>query len=170
MVFKRLFDNFEQVFWIIMQVLMKILCVIDFFIFIFNGPSLPKKNMKREKTKSWKNETKILFAHIQCQNGDQTLNNYYISFATIFIITFCFVCRNPNIGFATKCEIQRPMRSKIRLVVKHTLTNGRNYKGWSLMTPKCTITLGVAFLKKLWMFRALVGKVKKHQIEPPKHR
>jgi hypothetical protein len=32
MVLKGLFDNFEQVFSITMQVLMKILCVIDFLI------------------------------------------------------------------------------------------------------------------------------------------
>lgn len=29
--------------------------------FIFNGPSLPRKNMKREKVRSWENEIKKLF-------------------------------------------------------------------------------------------------------------
>ncbi len=38
-------------------------------------------------------------------------------------------CRNPNIGFVTKCEVQRPMRPKMCLSVKHTLTNGGECKG-----------------------------------------
>ncbi len=33
-------------------------------------------------------------------------------------------CRNLNIGFATKCEVQGRMRPKVCLGVKHTLTNG----------------------------------------------
>jgi hypothetical protein len=32
------------------------------------------------------------------------------------------------------------------------------------MTPKCTPTLGVAFVWEFWMFTALVGKANKHQI------
>jgi hypothetical protein len=34
------------------------------------------------------------------------------------------------------------------------------------MIPKCTTTLGVAFMRELRMFRALVGKANKHQIGP----
>jgi hypothetical protein len=37
------------------------------------------------------------------------------------------------------------------------------------MTPKCAPTLGVAFMRELQMFKALVGKAKKRQIEPPRH-
>jgi hypothetical protein len=32
------------------------------------------------------------------------------------------------------------------------------------MTPKCTPTLGIALLRKLQMFKALVEKAQKHQI------
>jgi len=38
-------------------------------------------------------------------------------------------CCNHNIGFMTKCEIQRPMKLKMCLGVKHTLTNGGKCKG-----------------------------------------
>jgi hypothetical protein len=31
-------------------------------------------------------------------------------------------CCNPNIGFAIKCELQGPMRLKVCLGVKHTLS------------------------------------------------
>ncbi len=48
---------------------------------------------------------------------------------------------NPNIGFATKCGMQRPKR--MWLGVKHTLTNGGECKGWNLITPKCIPILGV---------------------------
>jgi hypothetical protein len=37
------------------------------------------------------------------------------------------------------------------------------------MTPKCTLTLGVAFVQELQMFKTLVGKVNKHQIRPLGH-
>jgi hypothetical protein len=39
------------------------------------------------------------------------------------------LCRNPNIEFARKCEMQGPMRSRVCLGVKHTLTNGGECKG-----------------------------------------
>jgi hypothetical protein len=39
------------------------------------------------------------------------------------------MCRNPNIGFVTKCEVQGPMRLKVCLGVKHTLKNGGKCKG-----------------------------------------
>ncbi len=32
-------------------------------------------------------------------------------------------CHNRNIGFPTKSEVQRPMRAKMCLGVKHTFTN-----------------------------------------------
>jgi hypothetical protein len=35
------------------------------------------------------------------------------------------------------------------------------------MTPKCTPTLGIAVMQELQMFKAMVGKEKKHQIGPP---
>jgi hypothetical protein len=47
-------------------------------------------------------------------------------------------CRNPNIGFMTKCEVQGPTRLKVCLGVKHTFTNGGKCKGWSSMILKCT--------------------------------
>jgi hypothetical protein len=37
------------------------------------------------------------------------------------------------------------------------------------MTPKCAPTLGVAFVRELRMFRALVGNTNKHQIGPLGH-
>jgi hypothetical protein len=37
--------------------------------------------------------------------------------------------RNPNIGFVTKCEVQGPMRPRMCLGVKQTLTNGEECKG-----------------------------------------
>jgi hypothetical protein len=55
------------------------------------------------------------------------------------------------------------------LDAKHTFTNGGECKGQSPMTPKCIPILGVALVWELQMFRALVGKAKRHQIEPPKH-
>ncbi len=75
-------------------------------------------------------------------------------------------CRNPNIGFTIKSEIQGPMRVKMCLGLKHIFTNERKCKGWNLMTPKCTPTLGVALVWELWMFRILVGRANKHQIGP----
>jgi hypothetical protein len=55
------------------------------------------------------------------------------------------------------------------LGVKHAFTDGGECKGWSQMTPKCTFILGVVFMRQLQMFRALVGKANKHQIEPLGH-
>jgi hypothetical protein len=52
------------------------------------------------------------------------------------------------------------------LGVKHILTNGGEFTGWSLMTPNYTPTLGVAFMWELRMFKTLVSKANKHQIEP----
>jgi hypothetical protein len=49
------------------------------------------------------------------------------------------------------------------LGVKHIFKNGGEYNRWSPMTPKCTPTLGVAFMEELQMFRTLVGKANKHQ-------
>jgi hypothetical protein len=67
-------------------------------------------------------------------------------------------CCNPNIGFTAKSEVQKPMRAKICLGVKHNFTNEREYKGWSPMTLKCTPTLRVALMRDLQMFKTLVGK------------
>jgi len=44
--------------------------------------------------------------------------------------------------------------------VKHTFINKGECKGWSPMTPKCILTLGVAFVREFRMFRTLVGKEK----------
>jgi len=51
--------------------------------------------------------------------------------------TICFDgwCRNPKIGFASKCEVQRPMGPRVCLGVKHTFPNGGECKGWSPMIP-----------------------------------
>jgi len=38
-------------------------------------------------------------------------------------------CCNPNIGFVTKCEVQKTMRLRVCLGVKHILTNGGKWKG-----------------------------------------
>jgi hypothetical protein len=54
------------------------------------------------------------------------------------------------------------------LGVKKTLTTGGECKGWNPMTPNCTFTLGVTLVQELRMFKALVGKVKKHQIGAPR--
>jgi hypothetical protein len=78
-------------------------------------------------------------------------------------------CRNRNIRFMIKYEVQGPMKPKMCLGLKHTFTNGGECKGWSLMTPKCNLILGVALVQKLQMFEALVGKVNKHQNEPLGH-
>jgi hypothetical protein len=40
-----------------------------------------------------------------------------------------YYCRNLNIGFVTKCEMQAPMRPKMCLGVKHIFTNGGECKG-----------------------------------------
>jgi hypothetical protein len=56
---------------------------------------------------------------------------------------------------------------RMNLGVKHTLTNGGECKGWSLMIPKCTLTLGITLMQELQMFKTLVGKANKHQIGPP---
>jgi hypothetical protein len=67
---------------------------------------------------------------------------------------FNIECCNPNIGFTKKCEAQGPMR------LRACFTNGGECKGWNPMTPKCTPILGVTFVGKLWMFKALVGREK----------
>jgi hypothetical protein len=41
--------------------------------------------------------------------------------------------RNPNIESVTECEVQGPMKSRVCLSVKHTITNGRKCKGRSPM-------------------------------------
>jgi hypothetical protein len=74
-----------------------------------------------------------------------------------------------NIEFATKCEVQGPMKPKVCLGVQHTFTNGGECKGWNPMALKCTPTLGVVFVQELWMFRTLVGKANKHQIGLPRY-
>jgi hypothetical protein len=63
-----------------------------------------------------------------------------------FSVRFNRWCHNLNIGFVIKCGMQGPLSQKMCLGVKHTLTNGGECKGWSPMTPKCTPTLGVAFV------------------------
>jgi len=55
---------------------------------------------------------------------------------------------------------------RICLGVKHTFTNGEEYNGWNTMTPKCTHTLGIAFVQELQIFIPLVEKGNKHQIRP----
>jgi len=60
-------------------------------------------------------------------------------------------CRNLNIEFMTKYEVQGLMRLKVCLGVKHILTNGGECKGWSPMTPKCTLILGITFMLELWI-------------------
>jgi len=52
------------------------------------------------------------------------------------------------------------------LGVNHIFTNGGEDKGWIPMIPKCIATLGITFVKDLWMFRALVGKVKNTKLGP----
>ncbi len=52
------------------------------------------------------------------------------------------------------------------LDVKHTFKNGGKCKRWSLMIPKCTLTLGVTFVWESQMFKTLVEKEKKYQIGP----
>jgi hypothetical protein len=42
----------------------------------------------------------------------------------------------------------------------------RRMQGWSPMTPKCIVTLKVALVQKSQMFKALIGKAKKHKIRP----
>jgi len=73
---------------------------------------------------------------------------------------------NPNIEFAIKNEVQGPMRVRVCLTPKHTLTNEGECKGWNPMILKCLPTLGVALVWELPMFRALVGRANKHQIGP----
>ncbi len=79
-------------------------------------------------------------------------------FGTIGIVTTL------TFGFTTKSEVQRPMRARMCLGVKHIFTNEGKCKGWNPMSPKCTPTLEIALVRELQMFRALVGRVNKHQI------
>jgi hypothetical protein len=65
--------------------------------------------------------------------------------------------------------VQGPMRPRVCLGVKHTLTNGGKCKGWSVMTPKCTPILGVAIMWELRMFTTLVGKRKTNTKLAPKN-
>jgi len=64
--------------------------------------------------------------------------------------------------------MQGPMRPRVCLGVKQTLTNGGKCKGWSPKTPKCIPILGVVAVRELWMSRASVEMVNKPQIGPPK--
>jgi len=52
---------------------------------------------------------------------------------------------------------------KVCFGVKHTFTNGEEYKGWSPMTPKCTPNLGVACesheCSKPWLERKVSTKL-----------
>ncbi len=50
--------------------------------------------------------------------------------------------------------------------VKHTFTNEGEFKRLSPMTPKCTLTLGIALVRESRVCRTLVKKVNKHQIGP----
>jgi hypothetical protein len=47
----------------------------------------------------------------------------------MFFLTIVVICRNPNIEFTTKCEVQRPLRSRVCLGVKRTLANGGIMQG-----------------------------------------
>jgi hypothetical protein len=44
-------------------------------------------------------------------------------------VTLELHCYNPNIGIVTKCEVPGPMRARVCLGVKHTLTNGGKMQG-----------------------------------------
>jgi len=73
-----------------MQVLMKILYVIDFLILFSMVQTFQGQIWKKKRLEVGKMKLKICssLTHIQCQNGDQGPNIYYISFLTIFITTF----------------------------------------------------------------------------------
>jgi len=58
------------------------------------------------------------------------------------------------------------MKLRVCLGVKHILANEGECKGWNLMTPKCTLILGVTLVWDLWMFRALVKKEKNVKLGP----
>jgi hypothetical protein len=106
---------------------------------------------------------------VQFQDSISERLHHHNLFNMLFDKTFKAHCHNPNIGFTIKCEVQGPMKPKVCLRVKHTFTNGGECKGWSLMTPKCTLTLGIALMRELQMFIALVKKEKEHQIGPSWH-
>ncbi len=55
--------------------------------------------------------------------------NLCLPFTTTNVCFYVNFCHNPNIEFVTKCEVQRPMRPRVCLGVKHTLTNGGKCKG-----------------------------------------
>jgi hypothetical protein len=61
-------------------------------------------------------------------------------------------CCNFNVGFATKCEVQRPMRPTMCLGVKNIFINRGECKGWNLMIPKCIFILGLTLMWELRMF------------------
>jgi hypothetical protein len=48
--------------------------------------------------------------------------------------------------------------------VKHNFTSGGECKRLSLMTPKCTPTLGITFMQESQMFKALVERENKRQM------
>jgi hypothetical protein len=54
---------------------------------------------------------------------------------------------------------------KVCLGVKHILTKGEKREKWNSMVPKCTPTLGVTLVQVSQMFRVLIEKTNKHQIE-----
>ncbi len=56
---------------------------------------------------------------MEIQNGNDLKINFL----------FGLKCRNSNIRFVTKCEMQRSMRSRVCLGVKHIFTNGGECKG-----------------------------------------
>jgi hypothetical protein len=72
------------------------------------------------------------------------------------------LCCNPHIGFATKCKVQRPMRSRMCLSVKHTLSQmggwGGGMQGMKPNDSKCTPILGVVNVQSLG------GRKQEHQI------
>jgi hypothetical protein len=51
--------------------------------------------------------------------------------------------------------------------MKHTFTSGGKCKRLSPMTSKCTPIFKVAFMGDSQIFKTLVERANKHQIEPP---
>jgi hypothetical protein len=71
----------------------------------------------------------------------KNFNFFIIHFAINFSKNFIVATLTLSSQLNVKCK--GPWGPKMCLGVKHVLTNGGEYKGWSLMTPKCILTLGV---------------------------
>jgi hypothetical protein len=76
-------------------------------------------------------------------------------------------CYNHDMELTTKCGVQEHMRPRKCVWEWNKLSQvGEGEKEWAPMTPKCTLTLGIAHVQESRIFKSLIKKANMHQFGP----